>query len=60
MYVIQRIKDGAYVAPPGSRASYVKRLQDARVYTTRNEAARDLCTENERILSMDEAMHNKP
>jgi hypothetical protein len=58
-YVIQQTKDGAYVAPQGSRTSYVKALQHARVYSTRDEAARDLCTGNERILSVEQAISDK-
>ena len=37
-YVIQRIKDGKYVAPPGQRHSYVAALQNARTFVTVEQA----------------------
>ncbi len=54
-YVIQRTTDGKYVSRPGSLHSYALKLQAARLYETRNEAARDLCVGNERILTLEEA-----
>lgn len=59
-YVIQRVTDGWFVTPPGSAKSYTKHLQHARVFPTREAAARDLCVGNERILTVDEAMRGKP
>lgn len=58
MYVLQRTSDGAYVAPPGSAASYTRSLQYARVFYTREQAQRDACG-NERVLSIDEAMTDR-
>lgn len=55
MYVIQRNEDGAYVAPSGSAHSYVKNLQLARTFPTRESAEREQCG-NERVLSVDQAM----
>jgi hypothetical protein len=55
MYVIQR-NDGAFVAPSGSRSSYVRNLQDARTFSTKESAERELCPENERIASVDDVM----
>jgi len=49
-YVIVRC-DGAYVSRPGSASSYTAYLQQARVYATREQASRDLCPGNERIVS---------
>lgn len=56
-YVIQRTdQGGGYVARPGSRGSYTGKLQEARVYPTRQAAEADRCVENERVLSVDEAI----
>lgn len=51
MYVIQRT-DGAFVAPSGSRGSYVWALQDARVWPTKEAAEPELCPGNERIVAV--------
>jgi hypothetical protein len=58
-YVIQRT-DGkvAYVTRSGSLHAYTTRLQDARVFPTREEAERELCWGNERVLSLEEAMRS--
>ena len=48
MWVIQRI-GGGYVAQPGSEHSYVMNIFDARWFSTREEAERHRCPENERI-----------
>jgi hypothetical protein len=59
-YVIVRTdQGGGYVAPPGSRSSYVRELQFARVFETRESAERDRCPENERVVSIDDAMRNR-
>jgi len=52
-YVIQRTTDGAYVARPGSRSSYVRELQHARVFLSREAAERERCPGNERIVESD-------
>jgi len=49
MYIIQR-NDGRYVARAGQEHSYTAKLQEARVFTTRMEAEKDVCFENERVL----------
>jgi len=54
-YVIQRVEDGAFVAPRGQAKSYVKGLQDARVFQSFEAAERERCIENERLLSVLEA-----
>ena len=55
-YVVQRTTDGAYVAPSGSRASYTRALQFARVFGSREMAERERCPGNERIVPVDAAM----
>lgn len=52
MYLIKRI-DGAYVAKPGSAHSYVFALVNARKFSTKEEAERDLCPENERVVDLE-------
>ena len=55
MFLIQRRADGKYVSPPGLRGlrhSYTARIDLARVYQTKEEAERDLCPENETIVSV--------
>jgi hypothetical protein len=56
-YVIQRTdrENDKYVALAGQTSSYVSKLQDARVFATREEADRECCG-NERVLSLEEAM----
>lgn len=58
-YVLIRT-DGAYVARPGSPASYTTRLQDAQTFATREAAERARCQENERVASVEEAMGGAP
>lgn len=57
-YVLQRTDDGAYVAPSGGAAAYTRLLQNARTFATREAAERDRCVENERVLSLEEAMRH--
>lgn len=47
-YIIQR-NDGAYVARQGNPSSYTRRLEDARIYRSKELAERDLCPGNEAI-----------
>lgn len=54
MFALKRNSDGKYVARPGSKNSYTKFLQHARVFRTREEAERDRCPENERIVDIAE------
>ncbi len=55
VYVIQRT-DGKYVAPPGREHSYTSKLQHARKFASREAAERDLCIENERVVSLEDAV----
>ncbi len=54
-YVIRR-DDGAFVSRPGSQHSYTPLLQKARTWETREAAERELCPENEQVLTVGEAM----
>lgn len=57
MYVLERTdQGGGYVARPGSKHSYVKALQHARVYATRAEAEDERCPGNEVVRSVAELM----
>lgn len=57
MFALKRTTDGKYVAKPGSKNSYTKVLQHARVFRTREEAERDRCPENERIVEVADELH---
>jgi len=48
-YALQRIEDGKYVAPSGSRSSYVRGIENARAFDSLESAKRDKCG-NERIV----------
>lgn len=50
-YVLQRT-DGKYVAPAGSNWAYTSKLENARKFPTREEAEKDRCVENERIVEV--------
>lgn len=52
-YVIKNNYSGKYVTPPGSVHSYVKSLENARVYPTRDAAVADSC-EDETVIPLDE------
>lgn len=51
-FVIRR-DDGKYVARPGSAHSYTSKLEEARLFATREAAERDCCG-NERIIPLAE------
>ncbi len=55
MYVIIR-SDGLFVAPPGQRSSYTKKLQHARTFPTREAAERERCPGNERVVALADCM----
>ena len=54
-YVIQR-QDGAYATPSGSAKSYTGKLQFARMFGSKESADRELCPENECVISLEEAV----
>jgi len=58
MYVIRRTdQGGGYVArSPVQGASYTPRLQDARVFSSREAAEVERCLGNEVVVSVDEIM----
>ncbi len=52
MYVIQRKSDGKYVTPPGGVWSYTSRLEDAWTFATEEEARKNACPGNERVIQL--------
>ena len=52
MYVIMR-NDGKYVARPGSKHSYCKSIERARVYRDKVDAIVDRCPGNETVVPVD-------
>lgn len=49
-YIIERLdQGGGFVAPSGSALSYVRRAEYARQFSTRGEAERNRCPENETV-----------
>jgi hypothetical protein len=55
LFVLQRNEDGKFVAPAGAQRSYVKSLQDARAFTTREAAEQERCG-NESIVVVRDVM----
>jgi len=57
MFVIKRTDQGrGYVTPAGSRNSYTRYLQAARVFDTREAAERERCPDNEVVVPVREEM----
>lgn len=54
-FVIQRTSDDKYVSRPGMEHSYTEHLEDARLFASHDEARREYCVENERILQRNRA-----
>lgn len=52
IWVLRRIEDGQYVARPGSKHSYTKRLSNAQTFWTRSDAEANACG-NERAVRVD-------
>lgn len=52
MFVLQHNKTGKYVARPGSERSYTNRLEEARVFRTREKAEKERCVENETVVDV--------
>lgn len=55
LYVLMRVPDGAYVAPPGSVSSYTKSFASARTFETKDAAEREACG-NERAVRVTEIL----
>ena len=53
-YYLKNTETGNFVAPAGQHKSYVKELQFARPYATREEAEKDRCPGNEVVLSLEQ------
>lgn len=51
-YVLKRASDGAYVSKPGAAHSYTKRLEEARIFATAEEAWKNACQENEVVIPL--------
>lgn len=51
MFVIRR-DDGLYVAKTGSDYVYTKRLENAKVFSTREEADKNRCIDNEMVVDV--------
>jgi hypothetical protein len=51
-FVIQHTETGKYVSRPGSLRSYTNRLEDARVFRTREDAEKERCVENEETVDL--------
>lgn len=50
-YVLRRTdQGGGYVAKPGSKGSYTKKLENARIFQTREQADAERCKGNEVIV----------
>jgi hypothetical protein len=53
-FVLKRTdQGGGYVALPGSKHSYTKKLEQARQYPTKDAAEGDRCPDNEIVLDYD-------
>ena len=53
MYVIRRNEDGKYVTKPESKHTYTRRLEDARVFRSREAAEWHACG-NEQVMTVEE------
>lgn len=54
-YVIRRNEDGAFVAPPGSKKSYVKDVRKARIFTDLKTPSSEVCG-NETVLTLESVL----
>lgn len=53
MYVIKRTTEsGGYVAKPGSYRSYTHDIAKAKLYSTKEKAQADTCSDNEIIIPL--------
>lgn len=53
-FVIIRNEEAVFVTNPGSKRSYTKLLQEARLFDTRTSAEKECCG-NERVVALEEA-----
>lgn len=58
MFVLKRMQDGKYVTPSGSEQSYTDRLQNAKLFLSREQASRDRCG-NESIVDVRDEMSTR-
>ena len=53
MYAIKRInQQGGYVSKPGSKYSYTFDIKNAQKFSTKEQAEKNLCVENEIIVNV--------
>lgn len=50
MYVIKNTRTGKYVARPGLKKSYTTAISNMQKFATKEEAERNCCPENERVV----------
>ena len=55
-YVIRHAFQNAFVANPGSKGSYTRFLQEAQTFSTKEEANKNCCADNEYVVSVEDAM----
>jgi hypothetical protein len=53
MYVLKHKENGKYVARPGSKHSYTRKLEDAQIFATRWEAETASCVESESAVYLE-------
>ena len=53
MYVIINTETKHFVALPGLRHSYTKKLQYARTFRTEESANKEICPENEKVVKVE-------
>jgi len=59
MFVIKRTdQGGGYVAMPGSEHSYTQKLENARTFSSKDEANAERCPGNEIVLPVNEILQN--
>jgi hypothetical protein len=52
MFVLQHAATGKYVSRPGSLRSYTNRLEEARVFRSREEAEGERCVDSESVVDV--------
>lgn len=58
-YVLKRTdQGGGYVARAGHPSSYTHKLENARIFRTREEAEGNRCVENEIIVALDSILRS--